>query len=180
MIPGSFSWPRTAAVALLALASTCASRSLVAAEGPDLQVEAPWGFTKQLDQHTRELQFVATTPALGDRNTWLMLVCTPANGAMQVYLVALGGFSDGEVATLDVHFDGLPTIHSTADIVDGKLLRFRAPAPRDLGMQIAQGSHLAISIHEPKRTVHDYDFSLQPNERALADIRAHCLAPGRP
>ena len=179
--PPAVSQKYATAAMLVLLAAPWNSACCVHAQDSGLEVHAPWALTKQIDPKTKELQFVAMTPALDDHDTWLLLACTPARSEIQVYLVAASPFSYplADPVKLELHLDGLPAIPSTADTADGKLVRFRTPAPRDLALQIDRGSRMTVSIQQLEGQSHDYKFRLQPTEFALRGIRAHCLADGR-
>src|SRR4051794_11462129 len=146
-----------------------------------LEVYAPWAIAKQVDPKSNQPQFVAMTPALNDHSTWLLLACTPAQSEVQVYLIAARSFSHPlpDQARLELRLDDLPPVPSLADTAEGRLIRLRTPAARELAAQIDRGSHLTVSIQGLDSQGHDYRFQLQPTEFALRDIRAHCLVEGR-
>jgi len=163
------------------LAAPWASAYFAYAQDSGPEVHAPWVLSKQIDPKTKELQFVAMTPGLNDPDTWLLLACTPARREIEVYLVASSTFSYplANPAKLELHLDGLPAIPSMADTAEGKLVRLRTRAPRDLALQIDRGSRMTVSIQQLEGQSHDYKFRLQPTEFAVRGIRAHCLADGR-
>src|SRR3954452_7696615 len=122
-----------------------------------LEVYAPWAVAKQVDPKSNELQFVAMTPALNDHSIWLLMACAPAQSEVQVYLIAANSFSHPlpDQARLELRLDDLPPVPSLADTAEGRLVRLRTPAARELAAQIDRGSHLTVSIQGLNAQGHD-------------------------
>jgi hypothetical protein len=169
-------WPKLLVTCLFLAAVPFIAASAVRA-GVDLKVEGPWVEANQVDAETDQVQFVAMTPAIGDDETWLLVACTPADGAIDVSLVAAGSFPYplGSSPRVELRLDTSPAVTSSVDAFENRLVRLRPPALRKLVSDIDRSSHLAVTIQEPEAPHHDYDFRLQPSDFALRNIRVHCL-----
>jgi len=145
--------PRSRTAAVFTLSALLLSASFAQGEDPGLEVLAPWALSRRVNPRANELEFLAMTPALDDHNAWLLLACTPARGEVQVYLIAASTFTSPlpRQARLELRIDDLPAIPSLGDTAEGRLIRLRTPAPRDLAAQIDRGRRIRISIQQLNR-----------------------------
>jgi hypothetical protein len=164
---------KAAAALFLAAAATFVIASNVSAEDDQMKVEGGWAYTAR--NKDGAVEHVAITRAAEDA-TWLVLTCS-AGERLSVALIHVEQFP------FPLTFSSVVKLRSnTASTVsiEGKSLQnnqiFVDPRPlRHIMPLLLQGDQLVVSISERDGAVHDYTFSIQPNDVALRAIRSHCF-----
>jgi hypothetical protein len=162
-----------AAGLFLAAAVAFVIASDTSAEDGQVNVEGAWAYTARDKDGTME--HMAVTRAAEDA-TWLVLACT-TDERLSVALIHVEPFP------FPLTFSSVVKLRSnTASTVsiEGKSLQnnqiFVDPRPlRHIMPLLLQGDQLVVSISERDGAVHDYTFSIQPNDVALRAIRSHCF-----
>jgi hypothetical protein len=132
-----------------------------------------WAYTQRSRGGTTE--FMAATRADED-DVWLVLGCS-ADERLTVSAIHSTRFPFplSVHASVQLHSRRVPKNSITAGVSQSKLL-FIDPNPlRHILPLLIDDAQLFLSIPEQNGTMHDYTFSMQPNDVALKPIRLGCL-----
>lgn len=162
-----------AAALFLAAAAAFVIASDVSAEEGQVKVEGSWAYTAR--NKDGAVEHMAVTRAAEDA-TWLVLACT-ADERLSVALIHVEQFpfplTSSSVVKLrsnnvsTVSIEGR-SVQNNQIFVDPRPVRHIMPA-------LLQDDQLVVSIPERDGAMHDYTFSMQPNDVALGPIRSRCL-----
>ena len=145
---------------------------------PKLKSQPPWAYTYRIDAD--KIDFLATTPALEDRDVWLLLACKD-NQTFYASLVDANTFAFplSERMELTLRLDGLPGISLPSAVIKQKQITARPSSATQLFSLVKRSNLLSVSVPEQgSGAIHTYSFSLQPNDLALRDIDIHCFQSG--
>jgi len=160
------------AVALLVLLAATKNSS---AQTSDIRVQGPWVYGTQVDQ-AEAVQEMATTMAMGDDNVWLLLVCSQ-DRRLTISVMHLEEFSYPVESRVHVslRIDTHPKLTMPAVRVDHKQISIDPASSHDLLPLLLDSNRSSVTIPDSLGSTHQYSFVLQPNGRALSNIRARCL-----
>ena len=161
------------AVALL-FAATAAF--LIAREGSaqeglgDVKVQGGWAYTTRGDDG--EIAHVATTRAAEDA-VWFLLECR-ADAQLTVSLMHSERFPFPlkPLFFVKLHSNEVPTALFEARSVRSNQIFIAPLLIRHIMPLLMQEDEIVVSIPERDGAVHDYTFSMQPNDLALRPIRS--------
>jgi len=78
-------------------------------------------------------------------------------------------------SSVQLRSDNVPAFSIEGKTVESNLI-FVGPGPlRHIMPVIVQDDQLVVSISDQNGTLHDYTFSIQPNDLALEPIRSACF-----
>lgn len=165
-----------AAVALFVVLRVACERATAQAAG--IEVQWPWAYTRHIDRPTGMMLYMATTPAIGQGDFWLLLACRQ-DGQMIISFIHNDGFPYplGSPTNVSLHFDAGPAIAISASALDNRQISIEPVSSSHLLRQLAEGRRLFVTVADGEGGVHDYKLLLQPNDLALKDIRTNCLDP---
>jgi hypothetical protein len=162
-----------AAVLFIAAAMSFVIASDTSAQDGQVNVEGAWAYTAR--NKDGAVEHMAVTPASEDA-TWLVLACA-ADERLSVALIHVEQFpfplTSSSVVKLrsnnvsTVSIEG-KSVQNNQIFVDPRPMRHIMPA-------LLQDDQLVVSIPERDGAMHDYTFSIQPNDVALKPIRSRCL-----
>jgi hypothetical protein len=158
------------AAAMTTMWSACA----VAASADGLRAEGRWTYTQRSTRNV--IEYMATTPSAQDGDTWLLIAC----GADEHLTVAVIHTNDfrfplAPVSQVPVRAAGLPDLSVTGKSIEAKQVVIDPRRMRHVMPILIETDQFALSIPERDGTLHEYTFMMQPNDRALAPLRALCL-----
>ena len=161
-----------AAVALL-LAATAAF--LIAREGSaeeslgDVKVEGGWAYTEK--SKDGGVEHVAASRAAEDA-VWLTVACA-ADGRLTVSFTHSEHFPFPlkPVSLVKLQSNNVPTALFEAKSVEDNQIFVAPLLMRHIMPLLIQEDEIVVSIPERDGAVHDYTFSMQPNDLALRPIR---------
>ena len=166
---------RAKGVLFLAAAAAFAIASEGSAEqGPDeVHVQGGWAYTATVKGAA--VEHVAATRAAEDA-VWFMLACS-ADGRLTV------SFSHSErfpfllkpVSVVKLQSNNVPTAFIEAKSVENNQIFVAPLLMRHIMPLLMQDDALVISIPDRDGAMHDYTFSMQPNDLALSPIRSGCF-----
>ena len=171
---------RNITFALLATAATTivSTASVIAAAAEGLHVQGRWTYTQRLDRNV--VEYMATTPSEQDADIWLLVACR-SDERLTVAVVHTGafGFPLAPVAEVTLRAAGLPDLPVPSKSLAAKQVVIDPRPMRHVMPSLIERDQFAVLIPEQNGTVHEYTFMLQPNDRALAPLRALCLNPDK-
>jgi hypothetical protein len=146
------------------------------AAAPNVSVEGPWAYAQRFNKAANAPEYMAATPAKEDANTWLLLVCG-AEGRVTAAFVNLARFpfSTLEVSSVLLRVNALPAIPVALTTVRPNQLTIAPKLAHHLLPLFADSDQVVASISHGAGMMHDYTFSLQPNDAALGAIARHCV-----
>ncbi|HKB22263.1 MAG TPA: hypothetical protein VKC99_05680 [Methyloceanibacter sp.] len=164
-----------AAALLVAAAATFAIASGVPAEesNSEVNVEGGWAYTARSKQGAME--YIAATRAAEDQ-AWLLLACS-ADKRLTISMVHAERFPFPLLSSssLKLRSNNVPIVSIEGKSVQNNQI-FVDPRPmRHIMPALLQDDELVVSIPERDGAMHDYTFSMQPNDVALGPIRSRCL-----
>jgi hypothetical protein len=161
--------------ALFFVAAAFAIAGEVSAEqGPDeVHVQGGWAYTTTVKDAA--VEHLAATRAAEDA-VWFMLACS-VDGRLTV------SFSHGEhfpfplkpVSVVKLQSNNIPTALIEAKSVENNQIFIAPLLMRHIMPLLMQDNELVVSIPDRDGTMHDYTFSMQPNDLALGPIRSRCF-----
>jgi hypothetical protein len=162
-----------AAALFLAAAAAFVIASDVSAEEGQVKVEGSWAYTERSSDSA--VEYTAGTRAAEDA-AWLLLGCSADKG-LTVSLIHAEQFPFPlrPSSSVKLRSSNVPTVS-----IEGKSLQnnqiFVDPRPmRHIMPVLMQDNQIVVSIPERDGAMHDYTFSMQPNDIALGPIRSRCL-----
>ena len=162
-----------------ALFLAAAAAFVIVSEGsaeqvPDeVHVQGGWAYTAK-SQHGA-VEHVATTRAAEDA-VWFLLACS-ADGRLTV------SFSHSErfpfplkpVSLVKLQSNSVPTALIEAKSVENNQIFIAPLIMRHIMPLLMQDDELVVSIPDQDGAMHDYTFSMQPNDLALSPFRSRCF-----
>jgi hypothetical protein len=139
----------------------------------EVKVQGGWAYTTRERENGTE--YMASVSAAED-STWFLLACRP-DKRLAVSLIHSEQFPFPLPSSSPVQLRSsrVPSFTVQGKSVQGNLI-FVDPRPlRHVMPLIVQDNQLVVSISEQNGTLHDYTFSMQPNDLALAPIRSGCF-----
>jgi hypothetical protein len=140
----------------------------------ELRRNGPWLSTERLNNITHRQEHMAATPAAENRDVWLLLVCDDSR--ITASLMHSNEFPPGVSSNLVLRSDGFPAVAVPVRLVRKNQLSIDAATTRHLMPLILDSKRLVISMSAVVGNPHDYTFSLQPNDLALAEINRRCAS----
>jgi hypothetical protein len=164
------------AVALLlaAAAAFVITSGGLAEQGLDeVNVQGGWAYTAK--DKDGAVEHMAATRAAEDA-VWLMLACK-ADGRLAVSFIHSEHFPFPlkPVSLVKLQSNNVPTALIEAKSVESGQIFVAPLLMRHIMPLIMQDDELIVSIPERDGPMHDYTFSMQPNDIALKPIRARCF-----
>jgi len=138
----------------------------LAEQDPDqVNVQGGWAYTEH----------VAATRAAEDA-VWLTLGCK-ADGRLAVSFIHSEHFPFPlkPVSMVKLQSNNVPTALVEAKNVENNQIFVAPLLMRHIMPLLMEDDELVVSIPERDGAVHDYTFSMQPNDLALKPIRARCF-----
>jgi hypothetical protein len=162
-----------------ALFLVAAAAFLIVSEGsaeqaPDeVHVQGGWAYTTT--GKGAAVEHVAATRAAEDA-VWFLLACS-ADGRLTV------SFSHSErfpfplkpVSLVKLQSNSVPTALIEAKSVENNQIFIAPLLMRHVMPLLMQDNELVVSIPDRNGTLHDFTFSMQPNDLALGPIRSRCF-----
>jgi len=145
-----------------------------AEQAPDeVQVQGGWAYAATLNGAA--VEHVAATRAAQDA-VWFLLACS-ADGQLTV------SFSHSEhfpfpltpVSVVKLQSNNVPTALIEAKSVENNQIFIAPLLMRHIMPLLMQDNELVVSIPDRDGAMHDYTFSMQPNDLALSAIRSRCF-----
>jgi hypothetical protein len=145
-----------------------------AEQGPgEVNVQGGWAYTARGKDGA--VEHVAATRAAEDA-AWLLLACG-TDGRLTVSLIHTERFPFPlrSLSLVKLRSNNVPTA-----LIEGKSVQnnqiFVDPIPvLHIMPQLMQDDELVVSIPDRNGAMHDYTFSMQPNDLALRPIRLRCF-----
>jgi hypothetical protein len=162
-----------ATAAFLAAAAAFVIASDTSAEDGQVSIAGAWAYTAR--NKDGAVEHMAVTRAAEDA-TWLVLACT-ADERLSVALIHTEQFPFPLTSSSAVNLrsNNVSTVSIEGRSVQNNQV-FVDPRPlRHIMPLVVQDDQLVISIPERNGVMHDYTFSIQPNDVALRPIRSHCF-----
>jgi hypothetical protein len=160
----------------LVAAGLLGSLSPSLADTNQLKVQGPWAYMKRLEGATNSVDYMATTSAIEDRDTFLVLVCSKDQHVSAAIIRSDGfGYQLGDsLLDLSLQLDDSPAVTVPAVPTGRSQLTIHPRLARELIPLIFQSKMLIASVPEINGPVHTYSFALQPNDLALREIGLRC------
>ena len=159
-----------AALFLAAAAAFVIASEASAGQGSgEVNVQGGWAYTAR--DKDSEVEHVAITRAAED-TVWFLLACK-ADGRLTVSFVHSEHFPFPlkPVSLVKLQSNNVPTA-----LIEAKSVFFIAPLlMRHIMPLLMQDDELVVSIPDWDGAMHDYTFSMQPNDVALSPIRSRCF-----
>ena len=142
-------------------------------ERSEIGIRGRWAYSQQAGPDA--VTDMATTPAAQDPDVWLLLACR-GEGRLSVALMHSERFAfEVDASSLvQVESGKQSTVSVVAErfrpaqiVMDPTLVRHIMPL-------LVEEQELSISVTARDRVAHRYTFALQPNDVALAPLRARC------
>jgi hypothetical protein len=139
----------------------------------EVHVQGGWAYTTTVKGAA--VEHVAATRAAEDA-VWFLLACG-AGGRLTV------SFSHSEhfpfplkpVSVVKLQSNNVPTALIEAKSVENNQIFIAPLLMRHVMPLLMQDNELVVSIPDRNGTLHDYTFSMQPNDLALSPIRSRCF-----
>jgi len=160
-------------IAIVVAAAFAIASEVWAEQGPDeVHVQGGWAYTATVKGAA--VEHVATRAA--EDAVWFMLACS-ADGRLTV------SFSHSEhfpfplkpVSVVKLQSNNVPTALIEAKSVENNQIFIAPLIMRHIMPLLMQDDELVVSIPDRGGALHDYTFSMQPNDLALNPIRSRCF-----
>jgi hypothetical protein len=145
-----------------------------AEQGPgDVNVQGGWAYTARGGDGAEE--HVAATRAAKDA-VWFHLACR-ADGRLTVSFIHAEHFPFPlkPVSLVKLQSNNVPTASIEAKSVQNNQIFIAPLLMRHIMPLLMQDDELVVSIPDWDGAMHDYTFSMQPNDLALGPIRSRCF-----
>jgi hypothetical protein len=172
---GKFNAAKSAVVLFFAAAAVVfiANAGWTGQRQDEVNVQGGWAYTARNEKGG--VEHVAATRATEDA-VWFLLACR-ADGRLTV------SFIHGEhfpfplkpVSLVKLQSNNVPTAVLEAKSVEHNQIFVAPLLMRHIMPLLMQDDDLVVSIPERGGAMHDYTFSMQPNDLALGPIRARCF-----
>ena len=159
---------------LAAAAAFLIAREAWAEQGPgEVNVQGGWAYTARSEDGA--VEHVAATRATEDA-VWFLLACR-ADGRLTVSFIHSEHFPFPlkPVSLLKLQSDNVPTALIEAKSLENNRIFVAPLLMRHIMPLLMQDDALVVSIPERDGAVHDYTFSMQPNDLALGPMRSRCF-----
>jgi hypothetical protein len=164
----------TVALFLAGTAALMIASDVSAGEGRDeVSVQGGWAYTARSDGGAAE--HVAATRAAEDA-AWLLLACS-ADERLMVSLIHTEQFPYPlkPSSSVQLRSNNMPTMLIEGKSVQNNQIFIDPRQMRHIMPLLLQDDELVVSIPGPDGAMHDYTFSMQPNDVALRPIRSRCF-----
>jgi hypothetical protein len=172
---GRFNGSNSAVTLFLAAAAVVfiASKGWAEQGRGEVNVQGGWAYTARNEDDAEE--HVATTRAREDA-VWFLLACR-ADGRLTVSFIHGENFPFPlkPASWVKLHSNNVPTAVLEAKSVQHNQIFVAPLLMRHIMPLLMQDDELVVSIPERDGAVHDYTFSMQPNDLALGPIRSRCF-----
>jgi hypothetical protein len=162
------------AVVLFFAAAVCIASAGWTEEGRgEVNVQGGWAYTARNEDGT--VEHVATTRATEDA-VWFLLACR-ADGRLTVSFIHDEHFPFPlkPVSWVKLQSNNVPTAVIEAKSVEHNQIFIAPLLMRHIMPLLMQDDELLVSIPERDGAMHNYTFSMQPNDLALGPIRSRCF-----
>ena len=164
------------ALALFLAAAACfvIASEASAGQGPnEVNVQGGWAYTAR--DHDGAVEHAATTRAAEDA-VWFALACG-ADGRLTVSFIHSEHFPFAlrPVSLVKLQSNNVPTALIEAKSVEDNQIFIAPLLMRHIMPLLMQDDELVVSIPDRDGAMHDYTFSMQPNDVALSPIRSRCF-----
>jgi len=165
------SWLSAIAVLLSAL---LIAGNASAQDDAEISIQGGWAYTQRNRDGSPE--YMAATRARED-DVWLVLGCRAADERLTVSAIHSTQFPFplSAHASVQLHSRRVPSSSIAAGGSRSNSLFIDSNGLRPVLPLLIADEQLFLSIPEPNGTMHDYTFSMQPNDVALEPIRMGCL-----
>jgi hypothetical protein len=146
------------------------------ADTNQLKVQGPWAYMRRSEGPTNSVDYLATTSAIEDRNTFLVLGCSE-DQHVSAAIIRPDNFGyqlRESPLDLSVQLDDSPVVTVPAVQTARSQLTIHPQMARELIPLIFQSKMLIASVPETNGPIHTYSFLLQPNDLALREIGLRC------
>ena len=139
----------------------------------EVDVQGGWAYTARGEDGA--VEHLAATRAAEDA-VWLMLGCK-ADGRLAVSFIHSEHFPFPlkPVSLVKLQSNNVPTSLVEAKSVENNQIFVAPLLMRHIMPLIMEDDELVVSIPERDGAMHDYTFSMQPNDLALGSIRSRCF-----
>jgi len=156
-----------------------AAALLIASEGSaeqgsgEVNVQGGWAYTAR--DHDGAVEHAATTRAAEDA-VWFALACG-ADGRLTVSFIHSEHFPFAlrPVSLVKLQSNNVPTALIEAKSVEDNQIFIAPLLMRHIMPLLMQDDELVVSIPDRDGAMHEYTFSMQPNDVALSPIRSRCF-----
>jgi hypothetical protein len=170
-----FNSSKGAVISLLvaAAAFVIASKGSAEQSPGEVNVQGGWAYTATGEDGAEE--HVAATRAAEDA-VWFLLACR-ADGRLTVSFIHSENFPFPlkPVFLVKLLSNNVPTALIEAKSVEPNQIFVAPLLMRHIMPLLMQDNELVVSIPERNGAMHDYTFSMQPNDLALRPIRSRCF-----
>jgi len=145
-----------------------------AQEGQDkVSVQGGWAYTAR--GHGGAVEHVAATRAAEDA-AWLLLACS-ADERLMVSLIHTEQFPYPlkPSSSVQLRSNNMPTVSIEGKSVQNNQIFIDPRQMRHIMPLLMQDDQLVVSVPGHDGAMHDYTFSMQPNDVALRPIRSRCF-----
>lgn len=163
-----------AALALIAILGSAAG---VAGEQPadGVQVQGRWAFTERPDGDGTA--YMATTSAVEDADTWLLLACAPGHRfAARLMHAGAFPFTLDERRPVELRSATFGTVAISVTPMSASQFAFDPRLLAQVLPLLLEEESIRLSMPGGDARPHQYSFTTRPNDIALAHIRSGCLA----
>jgi hypothetical protein len=142
-------------------------------QNDNVNVDGSWAYTAR--DNNGGMEHMAVTRAAED-DAWLLLACSPDERlTVSVIHNEQFPFPLKDSSSVKIRSNNVPAVS-----VEGKSIKndpiFVDPKPmRHIMPLLLQDYYPVVSFPERDGAMHDYTFTTQPNDLALAPIRSHCF-----
>src|SRR2546430_1193517 len=156
-----------------AMAFVLASEASAGQGSDEVNVQGTWAYTAK--RQDGAVEHVATTRAAEDA-VWFLLACR-ADGQLTVSFIHSEHFPFPlkPVSLVKMQSNSVPTALIEAKSVENNQIFIAPLLMRHIMPLLMQDNELVVSIPEKDGPMHDYTFSMQPNDLALRPIRLRCF-----
>ena len=163
----------------VALFLAAAAAFVITSEGPaeqgseEVNVQGGWAYTARGQDGA--VEHVATTRAAEDA-VWFLLACR-ADGRLTVSFIHSEHFPFPlkPVSLVKLQSNNVPTALIEAKSIENNQIFVAPLLMRHIMPLLMQDDELVVSIPDQDGAMHDYTFSMQPNDLALRPIRLRCF-----
>jgi len=169
---GKFNGSKSAVVLFLAAAAgfVIVSEASAGQDPGEVNVQGGWAYTTTVNDGT--VEHVATTRAAEDA-VWFVLACT-ADGRLTASFTHSEHFPFPlkPVSLVKLQSNNVPTALFEAKSVENNQIFVAPLLMRHIMPLLMRDDELVVSIPEQDGAVHNYTFSMEPNDLALRPIRS--------
>jgi hypothetical protein len=172
---GKFNGSKSAVVLSLAAAAAVfiASAGWTEERWGEVNVQGGWAYTARNEDGA--VEHVAATRASEDA-VWFLLACR-ADGRLTVSFIHDGNFPFPlkPVSWVKLQSNNVPAAVIETKSVEHNQIFIAPLLMRHIMPLLMQDDELVVSIPERDGAIHNYTFSMQPNDLALGPIRSRCF-----